>query len=118
MKKPKRKSSQPAGERFLTKKVCIHSRQGLHARPAALFVQVASRFKSAIRVKKGKEEVDGKSIMGLLMLAASRGSTIVVTAQGPDAEVALTTLEQLVSHHEVPAIVNVVKHRPGHGAHA
>lgn len=101
----------------MKRKVCIHSRQGLHARPAALFVQVASRFKSEIRVKKGKEEVDGKSIMGLLTLAATRGSTIEVTAQGPDAEEALLTLEQLVAHHEVPTIVNVVKHRPGHGSH-
>jgi phosphotransferase system HPr (HPr) family protein len=101
----------------LTRKVCIHSRQGLHARPAALFVQVASRFKSEIRVKKGKEEVDGKSIMGLLTLAASRGSLIILTAKGPDAEEALSVLEQLVSHHEVPAIVNVVRHKPGHGSH-
>ena len=108
-KKPKSKSV--SADQSLTRKVCIHSRQGLHARPAALFVQVASRFQSTIRVKKGREEVDGKSIMGLLTLAASRGSTITVTAQGPDAEAALISLEQLVSHHEVPAIVNVVKHK-------
>ena len=117
MKKAKTKKAGPK-DLSVKKKVIIHSRQGLHARPAALFVQVASRFKAQIWVKKGAEEVDGKSIMGLLMLAASRGTTIEVTAQGPDAEEALVALEQLVSHHEVPAIVNIVRHRPGHGAHA
>ncbi len=117
MKKAKAKKTKSENN-SVKRKVIIHSQQGLHARPAALFVQVASRFKSRIWVKKGAEEVDGKSIMGLLMLAASRGTTIEVTAQGPDAEEALVALEQLVSHHEVPAIVNLVRHRPGHGAHS
>ncbi len=110
------KAKRKAALKPLKKALRVHSRQGLHARPAALFVQVANRFKSDIRVRKGKNEVDGKSIMGVLTLAAARGSTIEVTAKGPDAEVALTALEQLLSHHEMPTIVTVVRHRPSHGS--
>ena len=109
--KPSRKTEEPV----LKKKLHIRSRQGLHARPAALFVQVANRFKSMIRVRKGRKEVDGKSIMGLLTLAASRGSTIEVTLKGSDAQDALYALEQLVSRSEPPAVVTVLKHRSAHG---
>jgi phosphotransferase system HPr (HPr) family protein len=94
----------------------VRSRQGLHARPAALFVQVANRFKSLIRVKKGRHEVDGKSIMGLLTLAASRGTTIEVTTQGTDAEDAMHALEQLICKTEPPTVITVVRHRPTHGS--
>ena len=100
----------------LKKKLHIRSRQGLHARPAALFAQVANRFKSIIRVRKGRHEVDGKSIMGLLTLAASRGSTIELTLQGADAEDALHALEQLVCRTDPPTVITVVRHRPTHGA--
>lgn len=110
--KPVKKRT-PAG--VLKKRLHIRNRQGLHARPAALFVQVANRFKSNIRVRKGREEVDGKSIMGLLTLAASRGSTIEVTIHGSDAEDALQALEQLVARSEPPAVVTVLKHPPHHG---
>lgn len=99
----------------LKKKLHIHSRQGLHARPAALFVRVANRFKSTIRVRKGRNEVDGKSIMGLLTLAASRGTAIEVTIQGSDAEDALDALEQLISRSDPPAVVTIQRHRPTHG---
>ena len=99
----------------LKKKLHIRSRQGLHARPAALFVQVASRFKASVRVRKGKREVDGKSIMGMLTLAAGRGATVEVTVEGPDAKEAMHALEQVVSHDEVPAVVHLVRHRPTHG---
>ena len=112
--KPARKKL-PAAAGVLKKRLYIRSRQGLHARPAALFVQVANRFKSNIRVRKGKEEVDGKSIMGLLTLAASRGSTIEVTIQGADAEDALHALEQMVARSDPPAVITVVRHRPPHG---
>ncbi|MBI3322486.1 MAG: HPr family phosphocarrier protein [Candidatus Omnitrophica bacterium] len=94
----------------------VHSRQGLHARPAALFAQVANRFKSIIRVKKGRRVVDGKSIMGLLTLAASRGTTIEVTAQGADAEDAMHALEQMICKTEPPTVITVVRHRPSHGS--
>jgi len=110
-KKPKRSVLQA-----LKKRLHIRSRQGLHARPAALFVQVANRFKSKIRVRKGRQEVDGKSIMGLLTLAASRGSTIEVITQGADAEEAMVALEQLVCKTEPPAVITILKHSPAHGA--
>jgi phosphocarrier protein len=74
----------------------IHS-QGLHARPAALFVQLANRFVSRIIVKKGRKIVDGKSIMGLLTLAAKQGSRIAITAEGDDAAEALERLVELVT---------------------
>ncbi|GEM_PF-269006 len=101
---------------FLKKRLHIRSRQGLHARPAALFVQVANRFRSTIRVRKGHQEVDGKSIMGLLTLAASRGSTIQVTAKGADAPEAMHALEQLICKTEPPAVITILRHSPSHGA--
>ena len=101
---------------LLKRKIHIRSRQGLHARPAALFVQVANRFKSKIHVRKGRRVVDGKSIMGLLTLAAERGATIEVTIKGSDAKEALHALEQLVSHRDVPAVVTVVRHRSSDGS--
>ena len=93
-----------------TKRLRIKNSQGLHARPAALFVQVANRFQSAIRVRKGRREVDGKSIMGILTLAAERGSFIEVTTEGSDAKEALHALGVLLSRTELPAVVHVVKH--------
>lgn len=111
MGRPKRKTPFPV----LKKRLQIRSPQGLHARPAALFVQVANRFKSVIRVRKGGKQVDGKSIMGVLTLAAPKGAAMEVTAQGPDAAEALHALGQLMAHHEMPAVVTVVKHRLSHG---
>ena len=73
--------------------VSIVHPQGLHARPAALFVQLAKQFSCRITVKKGRKIVDGKSIMGLLTLAAHKGSRIAIVADGEDAADAL---EQLV----------------------
>jgi phosphocarrier protein len=69
---------------------------GLHARAAARFVNLASTFRSQIRVTRGARTVDGKSILGLLLLAAARGTQIVVTADGFDADEALTALQALV----------------------
>jgi phosphotransferase system HPr (HPr) family protein len=84
----------PAVQRTVT---VIH-RQGLHARPAALFVQLAKMFASRITVKKGRKIVDGKSIMGLLTLAAGRGARIAIVADGPDAADALERLVALVTN--------------------
>lgn len=70
----------------------ITSPQGLHARPASLFVQLANQFRCKIAVRKGDDVVDGKSIMGLLMLALEQGSTVEVETDGPDAEAASTAL--------------------------
>lgn len=69
---------------------------GLHARAAARFVHTASGFSSRIRVKCGDREMDGKSIMGVLLLAASRGTSLVVSADGPDAEQAVDSLCLLI----------------------
>jgi phosphotransferase system HPr (HPr) family protein len=77
--------------------VTVIHRQGLHARPAALFVQQAKRFLSAVTVKKGRKVVDGKSIMGLLTLAANRGARIAIVADGADAQEALERLCALVT---------------------
>jgi phosphocarrier protein HPr len=74
----------------------IHS-QGLHARPAALFVQLAKTFGCRVTVKKGRKSVDGKSIMGLLTLAAGRGSRISIVTDGPDAAQALERLVEFVT---------------------
>lgn len=81
-------------------KISIVNRQGLHARPASLFVQMANKFRSKIVVRKGSEEVDGKSIMGLLMLALERGATIEICTDGPDAEEALSMLSEFLSKDE------------------
>ena len=115
MAPPKSSRGRPGG-RVLKKRLHVRSRQGLHARPAALFAQVANRFKSIIRVRKGRRKVDGKSIMGLLTLAASRGTTIEVTTQGADAEDAMHALEQLICKTEPPTVITVVRHRPTHGS--
>lgn len=77
--------------------VTVVHRQGLHARPAALFVQLANRFASRVTVKKGRKNVDGKSIMGLLTLAAKHGSRISIVVDGPDAQEALESLCRLVT---------------------
>lgn len=84
----------------INKKVTVKNKQGLHARPAALFVQLANKFDSSIIVKKGKEKVNGKSIMGILMLAAGQGSQITIEAEGDDAEQAISELERLVGADE------------------
>jgi phosphocarrier protein HPr len=70
---------------------------GLHARAAARFVQSATRFASSIRVTRGERTVDGKSIMGMLLLAAARGSIVTIAADGVDAERAVTELCALVA---------------------
>jgi len=84
----------------VTRKVLIKNKQGLHARPAALFVQLANKFDSLITVSKDKEQINGKSIMGILMLAAEKGSYINIIAEGNDAEEAIAELESLVSKEE------------------
>jgi phosphocarrier protein len=75
----------------------IKNELGLHARPATLFVQLAAGFESDINVEKDGELVNGKSLMGLLMLSAGRGSKINVSAEGPDCESAIKAIEELVN---------------------
>lgn len=79
-----------------TREFAIVNKLGLHARAASKFVTVASQYDADIRVSKDGREVSGKSIMGVMMLAAARGSRIDVSAEGDDAEAALDALEELV----------------------
>ncbi len=82
----------------LEQTVTIRNTYGLHARPAAQFVKLANRFQAEIQVRKQELEVNGKSIMGMMMLAAECGSDIVIRAAGDDAEAALRELVSLVEH--------------------
>lgn len=86
----------------IKKAFTVKNKSGLHARPAALFVQIANKFDSRITVMRedDNEQVNGKSIMGILMLGAEKGSSIIIEAQGPDAEAALAALEKIVSSEE------------------
>jgi phosphocarrier protein len=81
---------------FLTKEVIIVNKSGIHARPAAMFVKVANRFGCDIFVEKDGEKINGKSIMGLMMLAAGPGSKVKLHVKGADAAAAISELEALV----------------------
>jgi phosphocarrier protein len=81
----------------IEKEVTIVNRLGMHARPAAMFVRIASRFRAEIWVEKEGEQINGKSIMGLMMLAAGQGSKLKLRCEGPDAEKAIEELEQLIA---------------------
>ena len=76
--------------------VTISNKYGLHARPAAEFVKLAGKFRSSVWVKKDDVEVNGKSIMGVMMLAAEHGSDITIRASGEDADAAVQALAELV----------------------
>ena len=78
-------------------KAPVVNRLGMHARPAALFVKTASSYQSRIWVSKDDLEVNAKSIMGVMMLAAEPGSTLMIRADGPDEAEALAALAQLVA---------------------
>ena len=81
----------------MTKDFLVSNKLGIHARPAAMFVKIANRFSCDIFVEKDGEKVNGKSIMGLMMLAAGPGSKLTVHAQGHDASQALSELETLIN---------------------
>ena len=82
----------------LTRNLVIQNLLGMHARPCGKFVRISQRFQAEIRVEKDGDEVNGKSIMGLMMLAAGQGTKLRVTAEGPDARAAITELENLVQN--------------------
>ncbi len=88
-------TSQSGAPRRAVKEFTVPNRLGIHARPAALFVKVANKYHSHITVEKDGEEINGKSIMGLMMLAAGQGSKLKVVAEGDDAVEALQGLEEL-----------------------
>jgi len=81
---------------LIAKDIEIKNKLGLHARAAAKLVHIAARFKSSIKIKKGDEEVDGKSILGILLLAAGKGSIITVRAEGEDEAEAVEAIEKLI----------------------
>ena len=81
----------------LARKVTIPNPQGLHARPVMQFLDIASRFESQIRVRKGKREVDGRNPMEMMLLDAPKGSELEIQADGPDAAEVLDALAQLVA---------------------
>ena len=91
-----RRSSGPSQK--LEKEITIINRLGLHARPAAMFVRIASRYRSEVWVAKEGERINGKSIMGLMMLAAGQGSTLTIECEGPDADKVMEELEQLIQN--------------------
>jgi len=82
---------------LMTKEFLVSNKLGIHARPAAMFVKVANRFACDIFVEKDGERVNGKSIMGLMMLAAGPGSKLKVLAEGHDASQALAEIETLLT---------------------
>lgn len=81
---------------MISKDIEIKNKLGLHARAAAKLVHCAARFKCDIKIRKGDEEVDGKSILGILLLAAGRGSVITVKADGEDEGEAVEAIEKLI----------------------
>ncbi|HEU5174829.1 MAG TPA: HPr family phosphocarrier protein [Gemmatimonadaceae bacterium] len=78
--------------------VTIVNRQGLHARPAAEIVKIASRFNAEVTLIRDDLEVNGKSIMGVMMLAAEQGASLLLRADGPDAEQAVDALSTLIAN--------------------
>ena len=82
---------------IMTRDFLVSNKLGMHARPAAMFVKTANRFSCDIFVEKDGEKVNGKSIMGLMMLAAGPGSRLTVHAQGHDASQALSEIETLIN---------------------
>lgn len=84
----------------IEKEIVIKNRQGLHARPAAMFVQIVSKYDSAVTVLKDGEKVNGRSIMGILMLGAQKDSKVVLEADGDDAAAVVGELEQLLTQDD------------------
>jgi phosphocarrier protein len=91
----KRKTSDASSPKIV-REIPIVNRLGLHARPAAMFVRIASKFRCEVWVGKDGEEVNGKSIMGLMMLAAGQGSKLQIRCEGPDADQAISEIEELI----------------------
>ena len=85
----------PSEGQSVERNLLVQNQMGIHARPAAMIVRAANKYESEMFFEKDDEQVNGKSIMGLMMLAAGKGSTIKVIASGNDAEQALNELEEL-----------------------
>jgi phosphocarrier protein len=87
----------PNPQEKVSKVFTIQNRLGLHARPSAQFVKLCSKFRCEVWVEKDGEQVNGKSIMGLMMLAAGLGSKLTVICEGPDADKAISEIEALIN---------------------
>src|SRR5438552_16669397 len=92
-----RRANRSAPIQKIEKEIPVVNRLGLHARPAARFVRVASRHRSEIWVSKEGAEVNGKSMMGIMVLAAGQGSKLRIRGDGPDAEKAVEELQELIN---------------------
>ena len=90
----KTESASTAGGQIV-KELVVQNKMGIHARPAAMIVRITNKFKADVFVEKDEEQVKGKSIMGLMMLAAGKGSKVKFIASGDDAPNMLTELEAL-----------------------
>ena len=84
----------------IEKEFVVKNDQGLHARPAAMFVQITSKYNAHVTIAKGEEKVNGKSIMGILTLGAQKDSKVIVEVNGDDAEAALAEIEQFMNRVE------------------
>lgn len=89
------KSDTAAGPKSLTRELVVQNKMGIHARPAAMVVRITNKFKAEVFVEKDDEQVNGKSIMGLMMLAAGKGSKVKFIATGDDAAALLAEIEAL-----------------------
>jgi phosphocarrier protein HPr len=87
----------PQGKQAVDREFVVPNKLGIHARPAALFVKVANRFACEVMVEKDGEKVNGKSIMGLMMLAAGPGSKLLVSCEGEDCQQAIGAIEELIN---------------------
>ena len=83
----------------LIRKITIKNQYGIHVRPASLFTKEAIRFESDIIVQKEDTQINGKSIMGLMTIGATKGTKIILIAQGPDAEELLDKIEELINNN-------------------
>jgi phosphocarrier protein len=82
------------------KKVTVPNPSGLHARPAAVFIQTANKYSSQVKVEKAGKEVDAKSLLGVMSLAVKQNEEIIIRAEGEDAEEAVAELSQLVESYQ------------------
>lgn len=89
------KSDASSASTALTKELVVQNKMGIHARPAAMIVRITNKFKSEVFVEKDEDQVNGKSIMGLMMLAAAKGSKVKFIANGEDAAAMLAEIEAL-----------------------
>ena len=85
----------------IKKEIKVKNPQGLHARPAAMFVQIVSKYNSNVTVQKDDNKVNGKSIMGILTLGAQQDSVITIEASGEDAEELIAEIEQLLTNENI-----------------